>query len=81
LHPEHDYVLGEVVWAAREEMARTVGDVLARRTRLLLLDAAGSIETAPAVAACLAAELGRDDAWVAAQVEEYTRRARGYCLT
>ncbi len=81
LHPDHEYVLGEVVWAAREEMARTVGDVLARRTRLLLLDAAGSIEAAPAVAACLAAELGHDDAWVTAQVHEYTRRARGYCLT
>lgn len=81
LHPDHEYVLGEVVWAAREEMARTVGDVLARRTRLLLLDAAGSIEAAPAVATCLAGELGRDDVWVAAQVQEYERRARGYCLT
>jgi len=81
LHPDHEYVLGEVVWAAREEMARTVGDVLARRTRLLLLDAAGSIEAAPAVANCLAAELGRDEAWVAAQLKVYRRRASGYCLT
>ena len=81
LHPDHEYVLGEVVWAAREEMARTVGDVLARRTRLLLLDAAGSLDAAPTVAACLAAELGRDDAWIAGQVTDYERRARGYCLT
>ena len=81
LHPDHEYVLGEVAWAAREEMARTVGDVLARRTRLLLLDAAASIEAAPTVATCLAAELGRDDAWVAAQVQEYSSRARGYCVT
>ena len=80
LHPDYDYVLGEVTWAARAEMARSVGDVLARRTRLLLLDAAGSIQAAPAVAACLAAELGRDDAWIDAQVQEYERRARGYCL-
>ena len=80
LHPNHEYVLGEVVWAAREEMARTVGDVLARRTRLLLLDAAASIEAAPAVAARLATELGRDDAWAAAQVSEYQRRASGYCV-
>jgi len=48
LHPEHDYVLGEVVWAAREEMARTVGDVLARRTRLLLLDHGCCCSTQPA---------------------------------
>ena len=80
LHLDHEYVLGEVVWAAREEMARTVGDVLARRTRLLLLDAAASIETASTVAACLATELGRDDEWAAAQVSEYRHRASGYCL-
>jgi glycerol-3-phosphate dehydrogenase len=80
LCPGYDYVRGEVVWAAREEMARTVADVLARRTRLLLLDARRSIELATDVAGLLAAELGRDDDWIAAQVDDYTRRAGAYLI-
>lgn len=80
LHPNLPYSLCEVVWAARHELARTVEDVLARRTRALLLDARASIEAAPAVAACLAAELGLDEAWARRQVEAYTELAQGYLL-
>jgi len=69
---------GQVVWAAREEMARTVDDFLARRTRMLVLDARGSLEAAPKVAEILAAELGRDEGWVKEQVESYEELARGY---
>lgn len=78
LHPALPYQQGEVVWHARNEMARTVEDVLARRTRSLLLNALASIESAPTVARLLAAELGRDEAWQQAQVEHYTCLARGY---
>jgi glycerol-3-phosphate dehydrogenase len=46
-----------VRFAARHEMARTVADVLARRCRLLFLDAAEAARQAPAVAAILAEEL------------------------
>jgi glycerol-3-phosphate dehydrogenase len=81
LHPALPCRRAEVVWHAREEMARTVEDVLARRTRALLLDARASIEAAPAVAALLAAELGRDEAWQRAQVAAYTELARGYVFT
>ena len=59
--PSLPYRAGEVVWAARHEAARSVQDVLARRTRALFLDARASIEAAPRVAALLAAELGRDE--------------------
>jgi glycerol-3-phosphate dehydrogenase len=72
------YCCGQVVWAARHEMARTVEDILARRTRSLLLDARASIEAAPRAASLLAAELHRDQAWIASQVTEYTALARGY---
>ncbi|MCC7261628.1 MAG: glycerol-3-phosphate dehydrogenase/oxidase [Candidatus Latescibacteria bacterium] len=78
LHPRLPYRMGQVVWAARAEMARTLEDVLARRTRSLLLDARASVEAAPAVAGLLAAELGRDEAWARGQVEHYTRLAAGY---
>jgi glycerol-3-phosphate dehydrogenase len=73
LHPRLPYRLAEVTWAVRNEMARSVEDVLARRTRALFLDARAAIEAAPAVAACLAAELGRD--------ESFRNIAAGYVYT
>ncbi|MBM3840214.1 MAG: glycerol-3-phosphate dehydrogenase/oxidase [Verrucomicrobia bacterium] len=78
LHPRLPYTLGEVVWAVRHEMARTVEDVLARRTRALILDARASLEAAPHVAALMAKELGRDERWVAEQSSAFAELARGY---
>jgi glycerol-3-phosphate dehydrogenase len=71
IHPRLPIRAGQIAWAVRNEMARTLDDVLARRTRSLLLDAAATREAAPAVAALLAAELGRDQAWQRAQVEAF----------
>lgn len=74
------YTESEVRWAARQEMARTVEDVLSRRTRALLLDAAASIESAPRVAAILAEELDKSEAWQQQQIEDYRKLAEGYRL-
>ncbi len=70
----------QVIWAARHEMARTVEDVLARRTPALLLDARAAVGAAPAVARLLAEELGRDEAWQRRQVEEFGRVAAKYTV-
>jgi len=75
------YLAAEVVWAAREEMARTVEDVLARRTRALFLNAKAAVRMAPRTAELLARELGRDTAWQQRQVAEFTQLARGYQVT
>ncbi|RSK46772.1 glycerol-3-phosphate dehydrogenase/oxidase [Hymenobacter perfusus] len=75
-----EFVQAEVVWAARYEMARTVEDVLARRVRVLFLDAEAAIRMAPAVAALLARELGHDHAWQQAQVADFTQVAQNYLL-
>jgi glycerol-3-phosphate dehydrogenase len=80
LHPALPYRLGEVAWAARNEMARTIEDVLARRTRSLLLNARASIEASHAVAAVMAGELGWTVAEQQRQVAQYTDVARGYTL-
>lgn len=58
-------------WFARYEMARTVEDVLARRTRLLFLDAQAALSAAPDVARELSLELGRDEAWQQSQLSEF----------
>ena len=81
LHPRLPYLRAEVIWSARREMARTVEDVLARRTRALLLDASASIEMAPLVAELLAAELSRPAHWCEAQVQAYVNLAKGYLLS
>jgi glycerol-3-phosphate dehydrogenase len=52
-------------------MARTVDDVLARRTRDLVLDARAAREAAPRVADLLATELGRNAAWRSDQVARF----------
>jgi glycerol-3-phosphate dehydrogenase len=80
IHARLPYRLGEAAWSARFEMARTVEDVLARRTRALFLDAQASQEAAPQVASVLAAELGRNPAWENEQVRQFRELAEGYRL-
>jgi glycerol-3-phosphate dehydrogenase len=80
LHDRLPYTAAEVIWAARHELARTVEDVLSRRTRALLLDARAAVEAAPRVAAILAEELSRDDNWQLRQVAEFRALAAGYLL-
>ena len=78
LHEDLPYRAGEVVWGVRHEMARTVEDVLSRRTRSLLLDARAAIAMAPTVASLMAAEMGHDSAWETQQVETFTALAKTY---
>lgn len=80
LHEALPTLAGEVFWAVRKEMARTVEDFLARRTRALLLNARASMEMAPAVAELMAEALGRDAAWCEAQVQAYRHLARQYLI-
>ena len=68
----------QVVWAVRKEMARTVEDVLARRTRALFLDARESIRIAPEVASVMAKELKQDEAWINSQVKAFELVAKNY---
>jgi glycerol-3-phosphate dehydrogenase len=80
LHPELPYIAAEVVWAARMEMARSVEDVLARRTRALFLNARAAMQMARPVARLLAKELNRDDAWIAAQTKEFCELSKQYMV-
>jgi glycerol-3-phosphate dehydrogenase len=64
----------------RHEMSRTLDDALARRTRALLLNARAAMAIGPKVARLMAAELGRDEQWIAGQVERFTALAGQYTL-
>jgi len=73
-------IAAQVVWATRYEMAKTVEDVLARRTRSLFLNAKESVAIAPRVASLMANELGYDKTWEVAQIEEFKEIAKNYIL-
>ena len=80
IHADLNYLNVEVLWAARHEMARTVEDVLARRVRVLFLDAKKSIEMAPKVAEIMANELNKNQEWIDNQIKDYTALAKGYII-
>jgi glycerol-3-phosphate dehydrogenase len=68
----------QVAWAVRKEWARTVEDVLARRTRALFLDARESVRIAPDVAKLMAKELGKKKKWQKEQIEQFNEIAKNY---
>ncbi len=78
MHPALPYCPAEVIWAARSEMARSVEDILARRTRALFLNAQAAIDLAPQVATILAAELGQDQHWIDNQIATFRTLAAQY---
>ena len=80
IHPDLSITPAQVIWAVREEMARSVEDVLSRRTRCLLLNARVSIDIVNTVAFIMAEELNEDDAWINHQCVAFTELANGYVL-
>ena len=81
LHPALPYCGAEVVWATRQEMARTVEDALARRTRALFLNARAALEMATLVAPIMARELQQDTQWQANQIKVFQKLAENYTLS
>ena len=65
----------QVIWAVREEMARTLEDCLSRRIRALQLDAREAIRIAPRVAEIMAREMGFNENWEKNQVNAFTTLA------
>lgn len=80
LHPKYPFTQAEVVFACRNEMAMKVEDVLARRIRVLFLDAQASIEMAPKVAELMSQELGKDGAWIEKQLKDFNKLAMRYLI-
>lgn len=80
LDKELPYVVGQVIWAMRNEMARRVEDVLARRTRALFLNAKASVRMAPKVAEIMAAEFGKEDTWIKKEIENYKEIASAFLV-
>jgi len=80
IHPAYPYTKAEVKWVIENEMAITLEDILARRIRLLFLDAKAAMEAAPVVADMLTLLTGNDAAWKDEQVNIFNKLAKNYLL-
>ncbi|MEO2128339.1 MAG: glycerol-3-phosphate dehydrogenase/oxidase [Christiangramia sp.] len=78
LHPDFPHILAEVIWFIRYEMARTIEDILARRLRILFLNAQAAIDLAPEIAEILRKELAKDSKWKDQQLADFKSIAANY---
>lgn len=81
LHRNYTYQKAHIIWAVREEMAQTLEDVLARRLRILFLDARAAVEMAPEVALIMARELNFSEDWQRKQLHDFKILAQNYLCT
>ncbi|MFN5760570.1 MAG: FAD-dependent oxidoreductase [Sphingobacteriales bacterium] len=79
-HPDYPFTRAELIWMIREELAMQLEDVLARRTRLLLLDAGLTIRIAPRIVEWMAQEMNKDEKWKADQLTSFNEIAQRYIL-
>jgi glycerol-3-phosphate dehydrogenase len=80
IHPLFPNLLAEVVWACQHEMALHLEDVLSRRIRMLVLDAQAAIDAAAMVAHTMAEVLGKDEAWIATELQAFQKIAQQYLI-
>lgn len=80
IHKDFPYQKAQIIYAVREEMARTVEDILARRTRILFLDAKVALEVSREVAEIMADEMGKDEKWIDNQLKEFEKTAKNYLI-
>lgn len=80
VHPAFPWTWAQVQWALDNELAESLEDVLARRLRMLFLDAKAAEASAPAVADFMAKRRGWDQARRDAEVENFQQLCRQYQL-
>jgi glycerol-3-phosphate dehydrogenase len=81
IHPALPNIKAEIIWAVQNEMAQSVEDVLARRTRILFLNAQAAIEAAPIVATIMAKQMNKNNEWELQQVNNFNLLAKQYLLS
>jgi len=69
-----------IEWSIIHEMAITVEDVLARRTRCIFLNAEESKRIAPLVAKKMAQVLDKDDKWIEIELKKFNKLIQNYMV-
>jgi glycerol-3-phosphate dehydrogenase len=80
IHSDFPYIMAEVAWAVRNEMALKVEDILSRRVRMLILDAQAALDSAEKVAKLMASELGKDQSWIDKELEDFRKLGEKYLM-
>ncbi|WP_026955254.1 glycerol-3-phosphate dehydrogenase/oxidase [Algoriphagus vanfongensis] len=80
IHPAYPYIMAEIYWAIHQEMAVKLEDVLARRIRLLFLDAQAAIDCSEKAVKLMAKELNKDEAWASKELEDFQNVAKKYLI-
>ena len=80
IHPAYPFTFAQVQWAIDEEVAQSLEDVLARRIRLLFLDARAAEAAAPAVADFMAKRMGWSDSRKQAELDSFVKLTKQYRL-
>ncbi len=75
---EKIYSAGNIKKFVEEEMAVSIEDILARRTRLLFLDVRKALQAAPTVAKTMAAVLQKNEEWIQTEIDSFTDVAKNY---
>lgn len=78
IHTSFQYTEKDIEYFVKNEMALTVEDVLARRTRLLFLDADAAIEIAPVIARIMATVMKKNEQWMNEQLASFKEVAKQY---
>ncbi len=80
IHPSYNYTKAEVKWVIENEMAITIEDILARRIRLLFLDAQAAMEAAPTVVKMLSKYNNKNELWEKEQLNNFNELASQYLI-
>ncbi len=80
IHPDLSYLAAEVIWACRDEMAETLEDVLARRTRSLFLNAKATVEASEKVVDLMKDEKAKDESWKENQIQAIKNLSKKYLI-
>ncbi len=81
IHSKFEYTKAQVIWAVRYEMAQTVEDMLARRIRILFLDATAAMEASTVVAKIMATEMNKSEDWINEEIKSFNTLAKQYLLS
>jgi glycerol-3-phosphate dehydrogenase len=80
IHVDYPYTKAEIVWFIQNEMAQTIEDILARRIRLLFIDAKAAIEIAPIIADIFIETNNKTVTWKQEQIETFNIVANNYLI-
>jgi glycerol-3-phosphate dehydrogenase len=80
IHASYPFTKAEIKWFVENEMAVTLEDIMARRLRLLFLDAKAAMEAAPMVVKVISSLTGHNSEWENQQLVFFNELAKGYIL-